>query len=50
MNAMSEIGPTFCHVVRIRLENHDIEFMILGNHMWHGTIPSLIVRAIVIKM
>jgi len=48
INARILKGPSFCQVLIIRFGIHDIEFITLGNHMWHGTIPSLIVSAITI--
>ena len=38
-------GPSFCHVDRMRQGTHDIDDITLGNHEWHGAIPSLSISA-----
>lgn len=33
-------GPSFCQVDKIKHEIQDIDDITLGNHEWHGAIPS----------
>jgi hypothetical protein len=47
MKTKMVIGANFCHVDKIRHEIQDIEVITAGNHIWHGTIPSLITSEII---
>jgi len=46
MNIMMDSGANFCHVDRIIHDTHDKEDITDGNHMWHGTIPNLMINDI----
>lgn len=41
-NMRIDIGASFCIVLRIRQDHHEIDVITDGNHMWHGAIPSFI--------
>lgn len=36
------MGVIFCHVIKIKLLNHDIPSIILGNQKWNGADPIFI--------
>lgn len=46
----SIIGDIFWRVSKMRFEDHERPSVIAGIHRWNGAIPSLIIRAIVIRL
>lgn len=43
-------GIIFCHVERIKHENHEIAAIVLGSQKWQGANPSLYIVPPVIKI